>query len=175
VPEKYILSYLDFHRRVLDQVKPGMEKEEFQPILDSLLADWKKRDNKGERMIKMMAKQFPDASENEAFMLLYSSFLQPWWQYFLQYDPRSDIARLKCEALVLNGSRDVQVQAGPNLELARKTFPQPGTEILEMEGLNHLFQHCKTCSLGEYTTLEETIAPEVLDQMLNWLRNASLQ
>jgi len=36
------------------------------------------------------------------------------------------------------------------------------------EGLNHLFQHCKTGQLTEYGEIEETISPEVLKIIIEW-------
>ena len=34
--------------------------------------------------------------------------------------------------------------------------------VEELPGLNHLFQHCTACSVSEYQTIAETIAPSVL-------------
>lgn len=40
---------------------------------------------------------------------------------------------------------------------------------MELPGLNHLFQHCETGAVAEYTQIEETISPEVLEIILTWL------
>ena len=45
-----------------------------------------------------------------------------------------------------------------------KTF-----EVKEMEGLNHLFQTCKTCTVAEYGQLEESFSPEALRVIREWL------
>jgi len=37
--------------------------------------------------------------------------------------------------------------------------------------LNHLFQHAKTGQVSEYVTIEETISPEVLNIMKNWIKS----
>lgn len=42
-----------------------------------------------------------------------------------------------------------------------------------MPGLNHLFQHCKACSVDEYGELEETFAPEVLAIMAQWIKTVT--
>jgi hypothetical protein len=39
----------------------------------------------------------------------------------------------------------------------------------KLTGLNHLFQHCKTCTIQEYGQLEETFSPEALQIMGDWL------
>jgi hypothetical protein len=36
--------------------------------------------------------------------------------------------------------------------------------------LNHLLQHCSTCTTTEYAQLPETIAPVVLQEITNWLK-----
>jgi hypothetical protein len=36
-------------------------------------------------------------------------------------------------------------------------------------GLNHLFQHATTGALGEYGTIEETMAPGVLRLVTSWI------
>jgi hypothetical protein len=38
-----------------------------------------------------------------------------------------------------------------------------------LEGLNHLFQHCMTGLTAEYPQIEETFAPEALEQIAAWL------
>jgi hypothetical protein len=41
--------------------------------------------------------------------------------------------------------------------------------VREMPGLNHLFQHAKTGALTEYGELEETMSPEALTLVSNWI------
>lgn len=44
-------------------------------------------------------------------------------------------------------------------------------QIVELEGLNHLFQHAETGLPTEYTTIEETISEEVLALMLEFVKS----
>ena len=37
-------------------------------------------------------------------------------------------------------------------------------------GLNHLFQHCQRGTVDEYGKIEETISPEVLTDIANWIK-----
>lgn len=39
-----------------------------------------------------------------------------------------------------------------------------------VEGVNHLFQHCKTGIVMEYQQIEETMAPEVLEIITEWIK-----
>ena len=48
------------------------------------------------------------------------------------------------------------------------------TVVIEAkEGLNHLFQHCTTGERGEYKEIEETFAPEVLTEMIDWIQSVA--
>ena len=41
--------------------------------------------------------------------------------------------------------------------------------MVELKGLNHLFQNCKTGQLSEYGQIEETMEPEVLKRISKWI------
>ena len=96
----------------------------------------------------------------------------PWMIYFLQADPATYLVKLKCKVLALNGSRDIQVLPDPNLAAIDSALKKSGATVyatVKLEGLNHLFQHCKTCTIREYGELEETFSPEALKIMGDWL------
>ena len=102
------------------------------------------------------------------------TFMMPWFRYFVKIDPKSYLKKVKCPVLALNGSMDIQVAAGPNLEAIRINLQAGGNKDVtcsEIPNLNHLFQHCKSCTVSEYGELEETFAPELLKAMENWLRD----
>jgi pimeloyl-ACP methyl ester carboxylesterase len=101
-----------------------------------------------------------------------SGLNNPWLLYFLQTDPADYLVKLKCRVLALNGSKDIQVLADPNLAAIDSALKKSGVTIYstqKLNGLNHLFQHCKTCTITEYGQLEETFSPEVLQIMGDWL------
>jgi hypothetical protein len=41
--------------------------------------------------------------------------------------------------------------------------------IVELPGLNHLFQTAKTGAPGEYADIEETFSPAPLERMASWI------
>ena len=94
----------------------------------------------------------------------------PWFHWFLSYDPGPALRGLKQPVLVLNGSLDVQVPADQNIPVMTKLLDgNHDHKILTLQGLNHLFQHAKTGSPQEYSSIEETISPEVLSVMAEWI------
>jgi hypothetical protein len=94
----------------------------------------------------------------------------PWLQWFIDYDPSDDIRQTHCPVFALNGDRDCQVLSSLNLSAIRRLLPASDCNLIkEYPGLNHLFQHCTTGLPTEYGQIEETIAPEVLSDIAQWL------
>jgi uncharacterized protein len=97
----------------------------------------------------------------------------PWLTFFVNYDPRTALRRVKRPVLALNGDKDVQVAARENLPEVAKALRAAGNPeftVKELPGLNHLFQKCKTGAVGEYGEIEETFNPEVLKLITEWVK-----
>lgn len=96
----------------------------------------------------------------------------PWFRFFLSYDPRTTLRQLKIPVLALNGELDLQVPPKQNLPEITKALTAAGNKhfhVVELPKLNHLFQTAKTGSPGEYTQIEETLAPIALQQLSDWI------
>jgi pimeloyl-ACP methyl ester carboxylesterase len=93
-----------------------------------------------------------------------------WMRDLLDYDPGPTLAKVKSPILALNGTKDGQVPPEQNLPAIRAaTKGNPNVTIVELPGLNHLFQTAKTGAVGEYADIEETVAPIALDAMSGWI------
>ncbi|MBO0858691.1 MAG: alpha/beta hydrolase [Chloracidobacterium sp.] len=98
--------------------------------------------------------------------------LSPWFRYFLTYDPRPALTRVKCPVLALNGENDMQVPVTENqreIESALKAAGNKDVTIMRLPRLNHLFQECETGSPSEYGKIEETFAPSALKIVGDWI------
>ncbi len=94
----------------------------------------------------------------------------PWMRYFLSYDPSADIRATKCPVMAINGERDMQVHAASNIAAIREMLPKNEKNLIKTyPALNHLFQHATTGLPTEYGEIEETISPEVLADMAQWI------
>lgn len=97
---------------------------------------------------------------------------EPWFRYFISYDPATALRKVACPVLAINGSLDLQVPPAQNLPAIRKALEDGGNkhyEVDELPGLNHLFQTAKTGAPSEYGEIEETISPVALDKMASWI------
>ncbi|HEY0458261.1 MAG TPA: alpha/beta fold hydrolase [Pyrinomonadaceae bacterium] len=99
-------------------------------------------------------------------------YVSQWFRYFAAFDPRPTLERVKVPVLALNGANDLQVAPKENLDLIAAALKSGGNKdvtVLSFSKLNHLFQTSEKGTLGEYQTIEETIAPTVLETISNWI------
>ena len=97
--------------------------------------------------------------------------MSPWYEFFLGYDPASDISKTTCPVLVMNGEKDLQVIASSNVEAIKGNLPKnKKSQVKIYPGLNHLFQECTTGLPTEYINIEQTISPIVLEDIAAWLK-----
>ena len=97
----------------------------------------------------------------------------PWLKWFIDYDPSEDIRKTRCPVFAFNGDRDCQVISSQNLTAIKRLLrPSKKNLIKEYPALNHLFQHCETGLPTEYSSIEETISPEVLADMVQWIKQS---
>jgi hypothetical protein len=101
-----------------------------------------------------------------------SQLAGPWFRFFLNYDPRPALEKVKCPVLAINGDKDLQVPCKENLRAIEKALKSGGNKdvtIKEFPGLNHLFQPAKTGLPTEYGRIETTFAPEALELIAEWI------
>ncbi len=89
-----------------------------------------------------------------------------------RFDPPAWLARVKCPVLAINGAKDLAVDADLNLDAIQNALLKGGNQqvtVRSFEGLNHLFQQCKTCVVNEYGALDQTIDPAALEFLGRWI------
>lgn len=80
--------------------------------------------------------------------------------------------RMRAPVLVLNGGRDSQVPAGEHVGALLEALETAPTERFESEVFpdkNHMFQTAESGAVDEYRKIEQTIAPDVLERIGDWL------
>jgi len=114
----------------------------------------------------------PAAVQSQVRMLV-----SPWFRFFLDYDPVPTLQKTLCPVLALNGEKDLQVPPKQNLAKIEKALQDGGNkdfQTTELPGLNHLFQHSPTGSPTEYGGIQETMAPEALSAVSDWVLKHSV-
>ncbi|MDT0650884.1 alpha/beta hydrolase family protein, partial [Autumnicola edwardsiae] len=106
--------------------------------------------------------------EDSQINSLIENITSPWMKYFIKYDPSSALKKIDIPVLALFGKNDLQVPAVENSK-AFQDFGNKNIEIIQLDNLNHLFQESKTGMPNEYSEIEQTISPKVLDIISKWI------
>ena len=96
----------------------------------------------------------------------------PWYRNHIRFDPVPYLKALKVPVLAFNGDKDIMVDADENLGNFKNYVKN--VKVIKVPGLNHLFQHCVTCTMQEPSTLKEEFAPEVLKEMVVWINGMKI-
>lgn len=98
--------------------------------------------------------------------------LSPWMKFFISYNPAPTLEKVKCPVLAIWGTRDLQVPPSVNLPAVRSALLRGGNKhfkVMELKGLNHLFQTANTGSPLEYGKIKEAISRKALDVITRWI------
>ena len=112
----------------------------------------------------------------------------PWIRWFLRYDPAWGLEKIRIPQLFVFGKKDLQVPWEPNVTLAKELLSRPAkpdaiqwfntessfypprdVELHTFGNLNHLFQNCDSGHVSEYGEIEETMSPEVMNLISDWI------
>lgn len=92
-----------------------------------------------------------------------------WMNYFLKHDPADDISSLRIPVFIIYGEKDCQVPPSINYKVACSLVPDALVRVYP--GLNHMMQHASTGRVEEYKKIEETFSPEVLGDIVTFIKN----
>ena len=151
--EEMIAFSQNSNKQLFDIVEASNDREEADSLMRRLVKGWGYNEELTEQTV--------------------SGMTMPWMYYFLKYDPTEAIVKTTCPVLLLNGTKDLQVLVTQNFPAYEKIIADYGKTNLtmhELPDLNHLFQHCETGSPNEYFEIDETISPEVLEMIVDFVK-----
>lgn len=90
-----------------------------------------------------------------------------WYRYLAAYDPAPALAAVRVPLLAVYGGMDLQVPADQSRGVVARV--KPDADIVVLPGLNHLMQTATTGLPTEYGTIVETLAPEALATVTDWV------
>ena len=93
---------------------------------------------------------------------------ETYWRSWISQDPSAELAKLHLPALVLRGTKDIQVSEGDFQALARANTA-PGGENQQIEGLNHLMMPVAGDSTGQEYFQPAHVSPEVIRLIADWI------
>ena len=164
VSEEDIIKKRQFNEKIFSVL---IEEE------DSEIAEERLRQMFEEDWEKMSDEEKEQIGDSEVFLeAQLQSLLSPWLKFFLIYDPKPTLSKVKCPVLAINGEKDLQVPPKENLSAIEEVLKAGGNQnytIKELSNLNHLFQTAQTGLPAEYAKIEETISPAALKIISDWI------
>jgi pimeloyl-ACP methyl ester carboxylesterase len=164
VSEEDIVKSRQLNEKIFSVLKEEEDSKIAEEILRQMfMADWEDLSEEEKSRI---------GNPEDYLKAQLQSLFSPWFRFFLTYDPKTTLSKVKCPVLAINGEKDLQVPPKENLSAIKEALQTGGNEnftIKELPGLNHLFQTAQTGVPAEYAKIEETISPEVLKIIGDWI------
>jgi uncharacterized protein len=164
VTQEYINNQLDLLRQIHHIIKTENDSSKVVQMLKKTFDNYLNKLTDEE-------KKYP-ANSKAAFGEQIKILLSPWYKYFISYDPKPVLEKVKVPVLAIDGSKDVQVPAKEDLKGIADALSAGGNhdfEIDDLPNLNHLFQTAKTGLPSEYGKIQETLAPVALKTISDWI------
>lgn len=164
VSEEDIAKNRQFNEKIFSLIKEEKDEKTIEEKLHQMfMADWAELNDEEKSRI----------GDPEVFLKAQlQSLLSPWLKFFLTYDPKPTLSKVKCPVLAINGEKDLQVPPKENLSAIEEALVAGGNKnftVKELPGLNHLFQTAQTGLPAEYVKIEETISPVALKIIGDWI------
>ncbi|GAI85494.1 unnamed protein product, partial [marine sediment metagenome] len=164
VSEEDIIKRRQFNEKIFSVLKEeddsGIAEERLRQMF---MENWEKMSDEEKELI----------GDPEVFLeAQLQSLLSPWLKFFLTYDPKPTLSKVKFPVLAINGEKDLQVPPEENLSAIEEALLAGGNKnfiIKELPDLNHLFQTAQTGLPTEYAKIEETISPVALKIISDWI------
>ncbi|TXK73686.1 S9 family peptidase [Mesonia sp. HuA40] len=152
--EEQVQPRLEFNQKMFDLIKSISDEEALNQAVNDFF---------NEQEINSAQKR------NE----LKQQFLSPGIRSLIKTNPALYWSKIEVPILALNGALDLQVNAKDNLQAIKNANSRGGSANVVVKNyphLNHLFQEAKTGLPAEYGQIEQTIAPIVLQDILDFIQ-----
>ncbi|MGN6394343.1 MAG: alpha/beta hydrolase family protein [Mucilaginibacter sp.] len=169
VDETAIRAFSDLNMQILSLFSSSATVEALDAKIPTVFAAWKSKQTPATLTV-LHADKASDQDIINQYNRLYN---MPWMRYFITYNPVNDLSRVKCPVLAINGGKDTQVDAASNLKVIQETIVKNGNKNVEVKilpGLNHLLQTAKTGDVSEYEQLSESVSPEAMKIIADWVK-----
>ncbi|MAN26063.1 MULTISPECIES: alpha/beta hydrolase family protein [Mesonia] len=145
----------------------------FQEVYDVILDTTLSKEETKIQTKQVFEKHWGDLISEEQLNQVVEQHNTKWLKTFIRFNPATYLEQVNCEVLAINGEKDSQVPAEENLAAIHRSVEIAGQKVTTKAypKLNHLFQKAETGSVQEYKEIEQTIDPQVLEDITNWVLN----
>jgi len=161
-------AYMRLHNYVVDRIpQEAHNYAELKKLMNKAADIFYRKEDPA-----ISAKLGVSSGENGGEMLgrYFSTFLSPWWQFILPYDPLNDVRQVKCPVLGIYGDKDQQIPANDCYRLLKSNLPSNKySKMMMYDNMNHFMQPDTTGDPQNYQDIPVTIKPEVLKRITKWI------
>jgi hypothetical protein len=163
VGEEDLAAMLESQGRLLDAAKAN----DVEAMLDAA------RDLAASQASIGAEGQLENATLEASAEAIVAQMQAPWMRTFLTLDPRPLLVEMRIPTLALVGSLDRQVDPDQNLPAIEAALRLGGAPFRarRVDGVNHMFQPATTGGIDEYGSIETTIDPATLAEIVAWVRD----
>jgi pimeloyl-ACP methyl ester carboxylesterase len=167
-PEADIKEDMELSKRIFSALIDGQSPDRFREEALRLGRKQLDRMKPEERKAITNPEEYLQAQINAQMKQLQN----PWFKYFISYDPAPTLKRVSCPVLALFGELDLQVPAEMNKRAMERAFKEGKTKdflVKVFPKANHLYLTATTGSPSEYAKLKKEFVPDFLDTMSDWI------
>lgn len=163
--DKVVNKQMELYNIMFKAIYDTKVTDSVSPVLKTKLKDWMKlQDSTTLKEIHMWD------GRDQTFLYRYSKDAERnWYRYHIHYNPENYLPKITIPVLAINGDKDIQVPAEENLNGFKKYLKSKDVTTKVYPELNHMYQHCLTCTQKEMSQIDEVFAPEVLEDISRWI------
>lgn len=169
-------NVLNFWNKTFDILNKKNSQNEVEASITKAFKEWLTQYQHSPKSLSLMG--FDISNFNDELMIdeflkkKIVPYLYPWTRYFLTWNPHQYLNKLDIPILALNGDKDENVDADINLARFKNLADEYSLkiDIVKQQNLNHFMQTCKNGSVAKVYENSETVSPEVLDIIYNWIQ-----
>ncbi|MFV5692391.1 alpha/beta hydrolase [Flavobacterium sp. LT1R49] len=109
--------------------------------------------------------------KNQMLASLFRASVQPYMISWIKYNPQDEIKKLKIPALLINGTKDLQVNVA-DAELLKKA--KPDAELVIIDNMNHIFKEIKgddAENMKSYTNPNLPVSPKLTSTITVFIKS----
>lgn len=163
--DEVVGKQMELYNILFKAVYDTKDDESAKPVIEEKMKGWMQKQDSV--MLKKL--QLWDGRD-QTFLYRYSKDAdRKWYRYTIRYNPEDYLPKITIPVLIANGDKDIQVPAVENVNSFKKYLGTKDLTTKIYPGLNHMYQHCISCTQKEVKDLDEVFAPEVLDDISKWI------
>jgi len=163
--DKVVAKQMEMYNIMFNIVYNTKDGESAQPAMEVKLNEWMKtQDSTTLKEIHLW-----DGREKDFLYRYGKDADRKWYRYNIHYKPENYLPKITIPVMVGNGDKDIQVPAEENINSFKKYLGTKDLTTKIYPGLNHMYQHCKTCTQAEVKELDEVFAEEVMADVSKWI------